>query len=197
MRLASWHRARQDLGLEPFWRLEIGRYVLIGVTSSLIGLPVFKPDTLPAELPEWERLREEHLGEIRQAFASLGPGRRVLLFCHDPTALPFLWREDAVRIRLRQIEQTIIGHLHTNLVFWNSKVLAGMPIIRFMGHTPSRLTTALHDVRFWRPFNVRLCPALAGIELVRGGGFYTAELDGNGSATARFHLHHLPRRRKN
>src|SRR6266446_2707056 len=40
MRVASWHRARQDLGLEPFWRLEIGRFVLMGVTSSLIALPV-------------------------------------------------------------------------------------------------------------------------------------------------------------
>jgi len=29
MRLASWHRAQQELGLEPFWRVEIGRYVLM------------------------------------------------------------------------------------------------------------------------------------------------------------------------
>src|SRR5262249_45702880 len=123
------------------------------------------------------------------------PDQRVILFCHDPTALPFLWSEDSIRGRLPQIDQTIIGHLHTNLVFWKSRLLAGMPVIRFMGHTPRRLSAALHDARLWRPFNVRLCPALAGIQLLRGGGFYTAELSNDASAKPRFHLRHLPRSR--
>src|SRR5882672_676716 len=118
MRLASWHRARQQLGLEPFWRLEIGRYVLLGVTSSLVALPLFESDTLPEELPEWQRLRENHLVEIRQAFVSLKPSQRVLLFCHDPSALPFLWRDAEIRDRLPHIEQTVIGHLHSRLIFW-------------------------------------------------------------------------------
>ena len=166
MRLASWRRARQDLGLQPFWRLEIGRYVLLGVVSSLVALPVFDAEMLPAERPEWERLRAEHLAEIRRAFAALQPDQRVLLFCHDPTALPFLWREEAVRAKLPQIEQTIIGHLHSNLVLWKSRLLAGMPPIRFLGHTVQRLSTALSQARYWRPFHVRLCPALAGIELL-------------------------------
>src|SRR3989454_8428559 len=100
MRLASWHRARQVLGLEPFWRLQIGACVLLGVVSSLVALPVFEPDTLPAERPEWERLREGHLAEIRRAFSSLERGQRLLLFCHDPTALPFLWAEETVRAKL-------------------------------------------------------------------------------------------------
>src|SRR5262249_20840143 len=46
MRLASWNRARQQLGLEPFWQLTVGKYVLVGVVSSLIALPVFQADTL-------------------------------------------------------------------------------------------------------------------------------------------------------
>src|SRR5262245_37859200 len=37
MRLASLRRAQQELGLDPFWRMELGRFVLIGVTSSLIA----------------------------------------------------------------------------------------------------------------------------------------------------------------
>src|SRR6266404_3694582 len=86
MRLASWQRATRDLGLKPFWRLDIGRYVLMGVVSSLVALPVFEPDTLPDERREWQRLRENHCAEILYAFASLKPGQRVLLFCHDPTA---------------------------------------------------------------------------------------------------------------
>src|SRR5262249_42766204 len=115
MRLASYHRTVRELGLERFWRVELGRYVLIGVTSSLIALPVFEPETLTEERSEWRRLSEEHLGEIRKAFSALQPEQRVLLFCHDPSALPFLWREEAVRTRLSQLEHTIIGHLHSNL----------------------------------------------------------------------------------
>jgi hypothetical protein len=191
MRLASWHRARQELGLDPCWRLQIGTYVLLGVASTLVALPVFEPDTLPSERVEWERLREEHLAEIRRAFSSVEPGQRVLLFCHDPTALPFLWAEEAVRARLPQLEHTIIGHLHSNLVLWKSRLLAGMPPIRFMGHTIRRLSTALHEARQWRPFKVRLCPALAGIQLLKDGGFYAAELDPEGLAPARFQFHHL------
>jgi len=90
-------------------------------------------------------------------------GQRVLLFCHDPTALPFFMARSSVRSRLGQIEQTVIGHLHSKLVFWNSKMLAGMPVIRFFGHTAQRMSTALHEARRWKPFHVRLCPSLAGI----------------------------------
>jgi hypothetical protein len=193
MRLASWRRASQELGLEPFWRVEVGKYVLLGMVSSLVALPVYEPDTLPTERPEWERLREEHLAQIRRVFSSLQADQKVLLFCHDPSALPFLWREPEVQARTPQIEQTIIGHLHTNLVLWKSRWLAGMPQIRFMGHTAGRLSTALREARNWRPFNVRLCPALAGIELLHDGGYLTAELDAEANRPARFQFHPLPR----
>jgi len=194
MRLGSWRRARYELGLEPFWRLEIGRYVLLGMVSSLIALPVFQPDTLPEERKEWEQLRAEHLAEIRAAFAALEPDQRVLLFCHDPTALPFLWREEMIRAKLQQIEQTIIGHLHSNLVLWKSRWLAGMPKIHFLGHTATRLSTALSEARHWRPFKVRLCPALAGIELLKDGGYLTAELDPDARQPVRFQFHRLSRK---
>jgi hypothetical protein len=191
MRLASWRCARETLGLQPFWQLTIGKYVLVGIVSSLVALPVFEPDTLPAERSEWEQVREAHLGEIREAFSAFQPGQRVLLFCHDPTALPFLWRETIVRARLPQIEQTIIGHLHSNLILWKSRVLAGMPRINFLGHTPRKLSAALNEARHWRAFNVRLCPALAGIQLLKDGGYLTAELDPEAQVPAKFKFHRL------
>jgi hypothetical protein len=193
LRLASYHRAQQELGLAPFWRWELGRWVLLGVTSSLVALPAFAGETLPEERAGWEQLRAEHLAQIRAAFAALKPEQRVLLFCHDPTALPFLWREDAVRARLPQVEQTIIGHLHSNLVLWKSRLLAGMPPITFLGHTVRRMSTALSEARHWKPFHVRLCPSLAGIELLKDGGFLTAELDPDARQPARFHGHRIPR----
>src|SRR6185369_11067266 len=96
---------------------------------SLLALPVFAPDVLPEERSEWEKLREQHFAEIHAAFAALQPRQRVLLFCHDPTALPFLWRDEVVRRKLSHVEQTIIGHLHSNLFLRKSKLLAGMPVI--------------------------------------------------------------------
>ena len=191
MRLASWHRAQRELGLQPCWKLELGRYVLIGVVSSLVGLPVFEADTLPAERAEWERLREQHLAQLREVFSALRSDQRILLFCHDPTALPFLWRETAVRSRLPQLEQTVIGHLHSQLVFWKSKLLAGMPPIGFLGHSLKRFSTALNEARHWRPFHVRLCPSLAGIELLKQGGYCTITLDPEAQQPSCFQVHRL------
>ena len=193
MRLAGWHRSTGELGIQPFWQLELGRYVLMGVVSTLIALPLFEADMLPEERPAWEKLRAQHLAEIRAAFAALAPDRRVLLFCHDPTALPFLGREPAVRARLPQIEQTIIGHLHSNLYLWQSKRLAGMPVIKFLGHIAERMSRALNEARHWRPFKVRLCPSLAGIELLKDGGYFTVQLDADARQPAQFIFHRLKR----
>ena len=194
MRLASWHRATGELRLRPFWQVELGNYVLLGVVSSLIALPVFAADTVPDERPEWERLRSEHLRDIGNAFRALKPQQRVLLFCHDPTALPFLAEESAVSERLCQIEQTIIGHLHSNLVLWKSRLLAGMPRIHFLGHSAKRMSSALRQARTWRPFHVRLCPSLAGVELRKDGGYLTVELDPEAKRPANFRFHSLPRK---
>jgi hypothetical protein len=193
MRLASWYRAQSELGIEPFWRLRVGRYVLMGIVSSLVALPVFEPDTLAEERNEWERLRDDHLAEIRKSFEALDSTERVVLFCHDPTALPFLAEEPVIQARVGQIEQTVIGHLHSNLFLWKSRLLAGMPRIDFLGHTAKRLSSALRRGKSWKPFRVRLCPSLAGIELLKDGGYLTANLDLTAAAPAQFKRHYLPR----
>src|SRR5947208_5981545 len=71
LRLASWQRATTELGLQPLWQLEIGNYILIGVTSSLLALPVYEPEGLPTERTAWNELREAHLKENHSAFATL------------------------------------------------------------------------------------------------------------------------------
>ncbi len=193
LRLASWRRAHAELGLQGFWRRDFGRYVLLGVTSTLVELPVFEPDMLPEEREEWYRLRGEHLARIREAFAGLDASQRVVLFCHDPTALPFLARESTVRERLAQIELTVIGHLHSNLILWKGRLLSGMPRISFLGSSIRRMSGALHEARQWRPFHVRLCPALAGIQVQRGGGWCSLELDPSGETPLKFATHPVRR----
>lgn len=186
MRLESLARARKGLGLDPLWSERIGRYFLLGVTSSLVALPAFRLEIPPADLPRWQDHREDHLDQIRTALNGLQPDDRLILFCHDPTALPYLWEEAPLRAKLHQLEQTVIGHLHSDLILRQSRLLAGMPQVRFLGHTTRRLTTALREARKWKPFRVRLCPALGGIELLKDGGFYVAELDPDARVPARF-----------
>jgi hypothetical protein len=193
MRLASWRVATGTLGLARFWQLPIGCYTLMGLSSSLLALPAHQPDTLPQEWSEWLQLREAHLSEIRVAFEALPADQRVILFCHDPTALPFLWREEFIRRKLPQIEQAVIGHLHTQLVLWKSRLLSGIPPVRFLGHAVYRMTGALHEAHHWRPFHVRLCPALSGIELLNDGGYFTMQVDPSATRPARFVFHPLPR----
>jgi Calcineurin-like phosphoesterase len=195
MRLASWRRATESLGLRPFWQFPIGNYVLMGVASPLIALLANQPDTLPEEWAEWLKLRETHLAQIRAAFDALKMEQRVLLFCHDPTALPFLWREESVRRRLPQIEQTVIGHLHTRLILWKSRLLSGIPPVHFLGNSVRKFTSALHEAHHWWPFRVRLCPALSGIELLNDGGYYTVEIDPTTKLPAQFTFHPLPRQK--
>ena len=192
-RLASFRRAERELGLKPFWTVTLGKYLLMGIASTLAAWPVYQPEALSEERADWEQERVNHWQAVRQAFAGLEPDQRVILFCHDPTALPFLWRETAVREKLSQVERTVIGHLHSELIFMKSRWLAGMPVIGFLGHTPKRLSAALHEARYWKPFNVLLCPSLSGLQISKGGGYYTAVLDPEGGEPVQFRRHPMRR----
>ncbi|PAW76008.1 MAG: hypothetical protein B9S33_21235 [Pedosphaera sp. Tous-C6FEB] len=189
LRLASWPRTVKELALRPFWQFTWGRYVFIGVTSTLLALPVMLREAPVGEHPAWETLRAEHLAAVRAAFASLQADQRVLLFCHDPTALPFLAELPEVRARLGQIETTVIGHLHSELLLRKSRLLAGMPPIRWLGVSVARMSTALNRAKIWRAFNVRLCPSLTGIQLMKDGGWLTVELDAEANRPAKWEFH--------
>lgn len=190
-RLASWERATGELGLQPFWMREAGPWALVGVASTLLALPVYEAELKPEEREGWWRLRGQHLRQIREGLAGLGSTRRLILFCHDPTALPFLWEETGVRARLGQLAATVIGHLHSDLILWQSRLLAGMPEIGFLGPAIRRMSRALHQARRWRDFKVRLCPALAGCELLKDGGFLALTLPADGRP-AGWTRHRLP-----
>ncbi len=189
LRLASLEHAMGRLGIQPFWRLEVGRTVLMGVASTIAAMPVFETEAPAEDRAAWWMRHREHLREIESAFVELKPGQRVILFCHDPSALPFLWEREAIRMRASRIERTVIGHLHTGLVFELSRLLRGMPELHFMGHTPRRLSRALRQGRCWTPFKPLLCPSPAGSQLLRDGGYLTLRIDESGEAPARFQFH--------
>ncbi len=189
LRLESWRVSTAELKIEPLWHRRIGDFLLIGVTSTLIALEAFRNEIPPEEWANWSRLRDEHMSALRKILDESNRNERILLFCHDPTALPFLWEEDWVRSKISQIDRTIIGHLHTPLVFWKSRMLAGFPKVPFMGHGIARITGALNRARAWRPFRVLLCPSLAGSQLLKDGGYYTMHLPKSGPA--QFELYRL------
>jgi hypothetical protein len=172
-------------------RRELGPWVLLGVTSTLLALPVYEPESLPDERAAWWRLRQEHFDSVRAAFAGLQPGQRVVLFCHDPSALPFLGRDPVIRRHLGQMAVTVIGHLHTELILRTSRMLAGMPEVRFLGNAVRRMSAALREARCWREFKVRLCPSPAGCELLKDGGFRSLTLPASGE-DFRWGIHPLP-----
>jgi hypothetical protein len=189
LRLASYARATGELGLEPFWQTRVGNYVLLGVTSTVLALALYESEALSEELPEWRRLREQHLEAVRRAFAAVREGERILLFCHDPSALPFLRQEENVRAKLGQIERTIVGHLHSKWILRQARLLSGMPRITFLGHTSRRVSSALREARHWADFKILLCPSPAGLQLFKDGGYVTASIDPAGLRPAAFEFH--------
>ena len=191
LRLKSLEIAQSELGLEPLWSKRFGKYVLIGVTSSLVAMPIYLRETLANERSQWEELARQHLHGVEAIFNVLAADDRVLLFCHDPTALPFLWKSNAVRTRKHQIEGTIIGHLHSSIILKQSRILCGLPKLTMFGQPIRRMTSALSQARDWRHFNVLLCPSLTGLQITKHGGFYEMDLDPDGSHSCQFQLHSI------
>lgn len=194
LRWASLQRMRGALDIPGFWTFSHGPWFLLGVTSSLVALPVYEPETLASERSAWWEARERHLAEIGDALRNLGADQRVILFCHDPTALPWLARHPVVQEKMPQWECTVIGHLHSELILWQSRLLSGMPHLTFLGNSVRRMSGALNQARSWRPFRVKLCPALAGVELLKDGGFLRATLPDRASQGVQFQCVRIPRR---
>lgn len=183
MRLAGYEAAVNNIGIAPFWRQTIGNLEIIGVTSSLIGLPVFHLDILPEEKADWETLRVDHLRQLDSCFQDLPTNRRVLLFCHDPSALHYLMEGTQVSRILDRLEATIIGHIHSRAIFGLSRRIAGFPVVRFAGSPFLRMSTTLNRARCWKDFKVTFCPALAGTNLEPGGYLELEVNEGTGAIT--------------
>jgi hypothetical protein len=191
LRLKSLEQTRIGLGIEPFWSKRVGSFQIMGLASPLLALPVYLPETLPEEREEWEQIRKDHLDQIYSAFDQLAPEDRVILFCHDPTALPFLLEIAPLQKKMHQIEATIIGHLHSNLILRLARLMAGFPTIPFCGTSIKRITGAINRAKTWKQFKVTLCPSLGGIQLLKDGGFLTLGLHPDPSTPPNIRFHAL------
>ncbi|MGB0581994.1 MAG: hypothetical protein ACPGVU_20050 [Limisphaerales bacterium] len=193
LRLESFRRCVDRLKLKRFWKIKRGPYVVMGVTSTLIALDAMIREGLAGEQEEWRALRDQHIAEIDAAFQKLERGERVILFCHDPTALPFLAQIPSVRSQWGRIEQTVLGHLHSQFILNTAYRIGGItPEVNFAGMTISRITRALRKVKSWDPFKVVLCPSPTGIQAFKDGGFLTVDLDLEDPAPLDWQVHRIP-----
>ena len=192
LRLEAFKRCRDRLNLKPFWKIKQGSYVIMGITSTLLAVEAMLPEGLPEEREEWRMLRDEQVAEIDRAFQQLEVGQKVILFCHDPTALPYLAKIDSVRYQWGKIEQTILGHLHSNFILNTAHRLAGIPPVNFAGVTIRRITKALRKASCWEPFKVILCPSPTGIQAFKDGGFLTVDLYPDDPQPLDWKLHPIP-----
>lgn len=187
VRLASVQRGEDLLGIRSFWQQRVDEFELIGVNSSLIILDHFLPEALKEETPEWHRLRNAHLEAVRAAFAGLAPDARVILFCHDPSALGSLRAEPEVAARLNQIDLTVLGHLHEPRLL---TLIQRMPHFRLW--TPKYpvariIATGLRDAKTWSVFNPIVCPSPFGAGHHLSGGILFIERTSTGHLLARRH----------
>lgn len=189
IRRRSLERCEAELGIPRLWHEDFPGWRWIGVTSSLVAWPVFESESLPEERDWWRLAHAAHLAAVDALFREAADvGQRVLLFCHDPTALPFLHRLPGVRRCFPGRVRTVIGHLHTRLVLRVARVLSGVPRIGWAGHSIRRYTTALREARCWRDFGLQFCPSLTGVQLLKDGGYLLGEM----GEELRFECHRLP-----
>jgi hypothetical protein len=187
VRLASIERGEEVLGIQSFWEEAIGDYHLIGVNSSLLGLQMFLPEAIEAEIPEWTRRRDEHIQQVCEAFDQLPDTTRIVLFCHDPSALAVLSDLPAVRRRLPQIVRTILGHLHSPGLLRLARMLPPLP--RFNPKYPVAriLAHSLSEKGAWRRFKPVLCPSTFGTGRHVSGGALFVEGHDDGQLVIRRH----------
>lgn len=170
IRLTSLHRGEDLLGIESFWEERVDRFHLMGINSSLLTLALFKPEALPEEWEAWQHLRTRHLRQIEDAFDALPADARVILFCHDPSALSEAAGLPAVGRRRSQIVRTIVGHVHTPMLLHLNRFLRHLPIMKTSYPIARIVSQGAQGSRAWKQFRPLVCPSTYGVGNHISGG---------------------------
>lgn len=179
IRLKSLERGLQ-LGLESFWEEARGTLTLMGVNSSLLTLELYLPEALPEEVEAWSAQREAHIGEIVERFAALPREHRVVLFCHDPSALGLLSGLPEVQQRIPQIACTVVGHLHTPMLMGLTRMMRHVPVPKTKYPIARIVTHGARGSQDWKQFHPVVCPSTYGVGKHLSGGILFLESDGVG-----------------
>ena len=182
-RLTSWDICQEELKIRHLWHRQIGIYHLIGISSPPIILSNALKEILAEEKEQWQQLRKKYMKEIETHMCMVPSNEKIIFFCHDPTALPYLKESPIINhlLERKRITLTIVGHMHTDIILKVSRILSGMPAIHFLGNSISRMSSALHQAKVWKEFNMVLCPSLAGCQWAKDGGWLELNLEENGT----------------
>lgn len=179
IRLASLVRGERELGLESLWHHSEGRIHLVGVNSTLLTLSLFLPEALPGEIPAWQERAAAYRGNLRELFAGLPDDARILLFCHDPSALGALADIPEVRARLDQVEKTVLGHLHSPSLLRPSRWLARLPAWTPRYPIARIIAQGVRSAGCWDLFRPIVCPATFGAGRLFSGGLLFLDVGPN------------------
>ncbi len=187
IRLASLDVGEQQLGIRSFWHEQTDGFHLIGVNSSLITLDYFLPEALTEEIPEWKRRRDEHERQVSETFSGLAKDARVILFCHDPSALGVLDKNPAIREKKEQIELTVLGHLHEPRLLSIIQKLPRLPDWKPRYPVARIISDGLRTAQAWSDFNPIVCPSPFGTGHHLSGGLLYIEKSADDRLIARRH----------
>lgn len=182
IRLSSLDLGEKALGIPSFWHQKSGLYHLIGLNSSLLTLDFFLPEALKEEIPEWQRRRDRHIQAIRLEFARLPPKARVILFCHDPSALAPLARLSEVASRIGMIEMTVVGHLHSPGLLSLARIMPFGKTWKPKYPVARIIAKGLEGVSEWMAFRPVVCPSTFGTGHHTSGGVMLIEEDARSGA---------------
>jgi hypothetical protein len=180
IRLASLTHGEDRLGIRSFWHERHGRFHLIGINSTLFTLELFLPEALESEIGLWMEYRRQHLDEVRDAFRRLPGDARVLIFCHDPSALSILHEVPEVRARLPQIERTVLGHLHAPRLLHAARWLSRLPRLSPRYPVARIIAQGVRGARHWKAFRPAVCPSTFGAGQHFAGGLLFLQTDEGG-----------------
>lgn len=187
IRLASLDLGERQLGIRSFWHEHIDEFHLIGINSSLFTLEHFLPEALIEEIPEWRRRREAHEERVTEAFAALDPDARVILFCHDPSALGALIHNPVINEKKKQIELTVLGHLHEPRLLSLIQRLPRLPKWKPRYPVARIISEGIRSAQTWSLFNPIVCPSPFGTGHHVSGGLLYIQKQEDGRLIARRH----------
>lgn len=178
IRLASLDVGEQRLGIRSFWHEKVDGVHLIGVNSSLITLDHFLPEALTEEISEWQERRRRHEELVTEAFTLPAGSDRIILFCHDPSALGVLIRNPVICAQQSRIELTVLGHLHEPRLLALAQRLPRLPDWRPRYPVARIITEGIRSAKTWKLFNPIVCPSPFGTGNHLSGGVLFIEEKG-------------------
>lgn len=184
IRLESLELGERVLRIPSFWHEVDDGYHLLGVNSSLFTLDLFLPEAIREEIPEWKRRRAEHIEMVTRAFEELPAKGRVILFCHDPSALTALRHIPAVRRHLQQIEMTVIGHLHSPALLRLARYASRLSDLTPRYPVARIVAQGLAGARHWNQFHPVVCPSTFGTGHHVAGGILLLQRNAEGKLEA-------------